>query len=1165
MKASSVSGAISVMWWSVFFLRWSAVQSFATRVPLLVGSFPFGSSQSTQKHLLRPAFSRLRLADTVVTVESNTTDATVDAAPKKNDKGTVILADADDFIKPDRDFRDYRIIRLENNLEALLVSTMNANGEDDDSANVEAASMHIQAGHFDDTLPGLAHFYEHMLFLGTEKYPDEDEYEGYLSKNGGFANAYTDMEDTNYYLSVTTQHNDPDTTSEGLEGALDRFAQFFIAPLFNPGMAERELRAIDSEYRNGKTNDAWRNFQFLKSISNQKNPFSKFGCGNYETLMQRGEPPIDELKKFRENYYTTSNMRLAIVGTSSLDALQDSVERTFGQLEYSNQPPRREGVNPNSVTFPREHAIYGPENPAFGSDQLGKYREIIPLLETRSLRVQFATPPLDDPVLQKSRPHRVISHLLGHESPGSLHQVLNDMGYLTSLTSGASIDTSDFSLFGLSLSLTPKGMQEKDRVVDLIFEWIALIKKTALEQPELVSKYHDELRQIGITNFKFRENGDSVDFCSSASEALFDKSAAPHELLVSGSTYDDYDPVVAKAFLERLRPDNCMITVTDSGLKKDDSGEWEVEPLYGATFRIQDIPMTDMKKWESPESSDGQLHVPELNKYIPTDFSLRCDDQGPELTDSEREKARKVPPVLLHEGKNLRVYHKMDRTWRVPKTSLRLTVITPSTYKTPRCMTLSRIYQRVLNDDLNSFVYDASLAGCNYRISCVPVGYKFSVSGYSEKIPFLLDTLTSRMLTLIQELREGKEKHPALHAKFETAKEGLLRETKNYRLDVPYEVANYNSRLIMEENVWYLDNYVDLMEGEYAQKDPLTMEQCADVAESCLTGPLKINALCMGNIDEKGAKEVTDVIERHFIEPSRPLHDSELPRFRSMKLPTKEEAVKIFGPGIIGESIPVKYQEVVPSESEENNAVELTLQAGSEAQLGYEGIGILDLIAHMAYNSAYNQLRTKEQLGYIVSAFTRKVAGGGWGMSVVVQSSSASPVKLEERIEEWLKLFRKELEEMDPEEIASEAQGVVSQLKEGDTKLGQEVSSAWNEIVETESCNERMTTPAFDRIERLADELVLKTEKSTATTRNGNPRKDANELKKRVLEFFDEVYAADAPERRVLSTRVFSQNSREEYESTVKKPGVLSSYSDMRYLKEFLSTWPVAPYWAQVE
>jgi insulysin len=419
------------------------------------------------------------------------------------------------------------------------------------------------------------------------------------------------------------------------------------------------------------------------------------------------------------------------------------------------------------------------------------------------------------------------------------------------------------------------------------------------------------------------------------------------------------------------------------------------------------------------------------------------------------------------------------------------------------------------------------------------------------------------MLTLIQELREGKEKHPALSDKFEKAKESLLRETKNYRLDVPYEVANYNSRLVMEENVWYLDDYVDLMEGEYAEKDPLTMEQCADVAEACLTDRLNANALCMGNIDEKGAMEVAKVVERHFIAPSVPLHDSELPRFRSMKLPTKEEAVQIFGQKIVGVSTPVKYQELAASESEENNAVELTLQAGSEAQLGYEGVAILDLIAHMAYNSAYNQLRTKEQLGYIVSAFTRKVAGGGWGMAIVVQSSSASPVKLEERIEEWLKLFRKELGEMDPQVIAKEAQGVVSQLKEGDTKLGQEVGSAWNEIVSTEGCNERMTTPVFDRLEYLADELVLRTEGGTTTTKNGLPRKDPDELKTRVLEFFDQVYAGDAPERRAILARVFSQNSREEYESTLKNPGVLTTYSDMRYLKEYLSTWPNAPYWAK--
>lgn len=1123
--------------------------------------------------------------------------------------------------------REYRHIRLPNNLQVLLVSNARAkatvpnkndnhnndnvnhmddvtgghddvvdnviaaadddddnnidnddedDNDDESSAKVEAAAIHVQAGHFDDTIPGLAHFHEHMLFLGTKKYPNEDEYEGFLTKYGGFCNAYTDMEDTNYYFSVTTQQDDPNQTSEGLKGGLDRLAQFFIAPNFDEDMVDRELRAIDSEYRNGKTSDVWRNYQFLKAISNQNHPFSNFGCGNYETLSSKGSP-VGELKRFWETYYTTSNMRLAVVGSSTLDALQKTVEETFGSIPYSNNPPRREKVNPKATIFPREDAVYDPENPAFGKDQLGKIREVIPLLESRTLRVQFRTPPMEDPVLKKSKPHRVLSHLLGHESPGSLHHLLNERGYITGLTSGAALDASDFSMFSLSLSLTPNGMKAKDEVLDLVFQWIALIKKTAIEHPDLLSKYHDELRQIGATNFRFRENGDPTDFCSSAADLLFD-GTPPGELLVNGIQCDDYDPVIANAFLDRFRPDNCMIGIVDSDLKQEVADEWEIEPLYGAVYRQRDIPSHQMTAWENPIQIDSGLHVPALNAYIPTDFSLRCEDpvkndnndndqqrQRPLLTEQDREKLRQEPPTLLYENKNFRMWHKMDAFWRVPKTFIRLSLVSPKTYETPRSMTLSRIYQRVLNDDLNSFVYDSVLAGCNYRISCAPTGYKVSVKGYSEKLPALLDTLTTRMLSLIEEMREGKDKHPALFNRFEKAKESLLRETKNYRLDTPYEVANYNSRLLMEENVWYLDDYVDEMEGENAIKDPLTMEECADVAEACLTGRLKADALCIGNIDEKGAQEVQDVIGRHFMSPSRPLRDSESPSFKSMKLPTKEEAINIFGPSIANDPIPVKYQELAVSASEENNAVEITLQAGCDSSLGYEGIGILDLIGHIAYSSAYNQLRTREQLGYVVSVYTRKTAGSTWGLTIVVQSSSKSPKYLEERIETWLKAFRQELEDMTPDNLAMEARAIVVQLLEEDTKLSQEVASAWNEISATETNHERMMTPSFDRLERLADEINPVADGLSDITMNGNKRKSPTELKEAVLEFFDRFYAADSPERRAMSSRVYNHASRVEYEESLLEPGVHSTYSDMRLLKEFLSTWPVAPYWGIID
>jgi secreted Zn-dependent insulinase-like peptidase len=93
------------------------------------------------------------------------------------------------------------------------------------------------------------------------------------------------------------------------------------------------------------------------------------------------------------------------------------------------------------------------------------------------------------------------------------------------------------------------------------------------------------------------------------------------------------------------------------------------------------------------------------------------------------------------------------------------------------------------------------------------------------------------MLSLIHELKSGD---PSLQQKFLKAKEGLLREAKNYRLDTPYEVASYNAWLLMEESVWYVETYVAEMKGPAAEKNPLTMEECARVAEECLLGKSKI-------------------------------------------------------------------------------------------------------------------------------------------------------------------------------------------------------------------------------------------------------------------------------------------------------------------------------------
>ena len=425
------------------------------------------------------------------------------------------------------------------------------------------------------------------------------------------------------------------------------------------------------------------------------------------------------------------------------------------------------------------------------------------------------------------------------------------------------------------------------------------------------------------------------------------------------------------------------------------------------------------------------------------------------------------------------------------------------------------------------------------------------------------------MLSLIEELKQGPEVYPALQDKFEKAKESLLRETKNYRLDSPYEVASYNSRLILEERVWFLDDYVREMEGEYAESDPLTLQECGRVVEEALTGRHKVEVLCMGNIDEAEAREACQIVEDHFFtkKQSRPLMESEIPTFRSMQLPTREQAMHIFGEDVMttgNRSVPLVYQELAYSASEENNAIEYIIQTGSELDLEYNGLALLELFTYISYNSAYNQLRTIEQLGYIVSAFTRRLSGGGWAFSVVVQSSVALPEVLEERVEAWIKQFRTEISEMDPSRLAMEAAAIVSQLKERDTKLSQEVNAVWGEIVNTETYSNKLREPAFDRLDRIADELVLiggSTGKPSAKTLNGNERMTPEVLKARLLNFMDKYVSATALERRAMSARVYNQQAKEAYDANINKPGILSDFSHIRHLKQFLSSWPLAPYW----
>ena len=103
--------------------------------------------------------------------------------------------------KPALDHREYCHLRFGplGELTALLIS--------DPETDKAAAAMDVGVGHSSDpaSLLGLAHFCEHMLFLGTDKYPEEGSYQAFVSEHGGACNAFTGYENTNYHFDVQSR------------------------------------------------------------------------------------------------------------------------------------------------------------------------------------------------------------------------------------------------------------------------------------------------------------------------------------------------------------------------------------------------------------------------------------------------------------------------------------------------------------------------------------------------------------------------------------------------------------------------------------------------------------------------------------------------------------------------------------------------------------------------------------------------------------------------------------------------------------------------------------------------------------------------------------------------------------------------------------------------
>ena len=193
--------------------------------------------------------------------------------------------------------------------------------------NMASVSIAVNAGSFNDPAnrPGLAHFLEHMIFMGSEKYPDENAFSSLISSNGGYSNAYTENEVTNYQFKINHSQ---------LRLALDMKANLLFKPLLKRDAMLREIQAVDSEFEGNFSYDNVRAELILSEIIQDKNhPCAQFGWGNLASLTASGKDSLwDDLKAFYESHYSAERTYLVIQSKNDISEIKGWVKESFGIL-----------------------------------------------------------------------------------------------------------------------------------------------------------------------------------------------------------------------------------------------------------------------------------------------------------------------------------------------------------------------------------------------------------------------------------------------------------------------------------------------------------------------------------------------------------------------------------------------------------------------------------------------------------------------------------------------------------------------------------------------------------------------------------------------------------------------------------------------------------------
>ncbi|XP_014089704.1 nardilysin [Bactrocera oleae] len=881
--------------------------------------------------------------------------------------------------------------------ESMSTSTTD-NGESDSDLESEegdeklaACALLVDVGSFTEPTEyqGLAHFLEHMIFMGSEKYPAENAFDAHIKKCGGFDNAHTEFEETCFYFEVSEEH---------LDSSMDYFSALLKAPLMKKEAMTRERDSVESEFQQIVHDDEVRRDQLVAAYATPGYPHATFPWGNLKTLKD-GISDDDlhaMLHEFQKRHYSAHRMCVCVQARLPIDELEQMVVKHFSGIPSNDLP----GLDLSPYNY----------RDAFQNEFFEEVFFVKPVENICKLELTWVLPSMIKQY--KTKPDQFISHLIGYEGEGSLCAYLRKRLWALELTAG--IDESGFesnsiySSFVIGIFLTDRGFQHLDEVLAASFAFIKLFAGCGPFKDA-----YTELQKIEATNFRFESQRPALDNVEKLAVKM--KYYPPKDILTGTELYYEYNEDHIQDVVKHLNEFRFNIMITSQhkyeGVTYDKKEKW-----FSTEYTTLKMPQKWRELWEKSKPMP-ELFLPKPNRFISNDFRLHWEENGkPELPSA---------PKKILQTDICELWFRQDDKFLLPEAYMYFYFISPLLRKDPKNDALCALYERLVKFRLSEELYPATVAGLSYQFYTVEKGIILKVNGYNEKLHLLVDIITKAMVSMREHITEDQ---------FNIFKTDQKKSYFNSLIKP--RTLNKDIRLSIVEHIrWPIIT-------KYKCLDSLTLNDVLHFSDA-YTSELYLQTLMQGNLTEESAHNVMNSVLTTL--NCRNIKETKYIENRTVQLPQGSHFIRC-------RSL---------NEDDVNTVMCNFYQIGPGSILVES---ILDLLMMFVEEPLFDTLRTKEQLGYYVSASVRMNYGIiGYSIAVNSQETKFSAAHVDERIEVFRGKMLQILEEMSEEDFEHVRESLIKIKQVVDISLAEEVSHNWEEITSEEY--------VFDRRRREVDVL----------------------------------------------------------------------------------------------